>query len=154
VCNGELENVYISDRAVLSVCKCVSVTKCECVTKLLINPTIRTRLISRVFHHTRHSVYVCMYVCAYVRMYVRLYVCIYTCLCIYVCMYGLPTDGWMAVWLYASLAPARLVEFYSHLVLCFTNTVRYRVNMIIPASNMGDLQIGPKIDILVFSETT
>jgi hypothetical protein len=36
----------------------VSVIRCECVTQLLINPIIqtRTRLISGMYHHTRHNI--------------------------------------------------------------------------------------------------
>jgi hypothetical protein len=45
-------NLKVCISAIALYCLCVSVTKSECVTKLLINPIIRTRtrLISGVYH--------------------------------------------------------------------------------------------------------
>jgi hypothetical protein len=44
--------------AIALYCLCVSVTKSESVTQLIINPIIRTRtrLISGVYHYTRHNI--------------------------------------------------------------------------------------------------
>jgi hypothetical protein len=44
--------------AIALYCLCVSVTKSEYVTQLLINPIIRTRthLINDVYYHTRHNI--------------------------------------------------------------------------------------------------